>query len=91
MSATQTMRRVIVTMPPNLLQQIEEMAAKLNFNRSQFIRRAVEAFLEEQRRRELRALLKEGYLYRAQESLEMAQEFYVAEQEAWDLYAPWEE
>ena len=91
MSTTQTMRRIIVTMPPDLLQQVEEMAAKLNFNRSQFIRRAVEEFLEEQRRRELRELLKEGYLYRAQESLEMAEEFYVAEQEAWDQYVPWEE
>jgi len=78
-------------MPPDLLQQVEEMAAKLNFNRSQFIRRAVEEFLEEQRRRELRELLKEGYLCRAQESLEMAEEFYIAEQEAWDRYAPWEE
>jgi len=34
------MRRIIVTMPPDLLQQVEEMAAKLNFNRSQFIRAA---------------------------------------------------
>jgi len=91
MSTTQTMRRVIVTMPPDLLQQAEEAATKLNFNRSQFIRRAVETFLEEQRRRELRTLLKEGYLYRAQESLELADEFYIAEKEAWDLYAPWEE
>ena len=86
-----TMRRIIVTMPPDLLQQVEEMAEKLGFNRSQFIRRAVEAFLGEQHRRQLRELLKEGYLYRAQESLEMAEEFYVAEQEAWDQYAPWEE
>ena len=85
------MRRIIVTMPPDLLQQVEEMAQKLDFNRSQFIRRAVEAFLEEQRRRELRELLKEGYLYRAQESLAMAEEFYTAEQEAWDQYAAWEE
>ena len=91
MSATQTMRRVIVTMPPDLLQQIEEMAAKLNFNRSQFIRRAVEAFLEDQRRRELRALLKEGYLYRAQESLRIAEEFAYADYETVVRYAPWDE
>jgi CopG family transcriptional regulator/antitoxin EndoAI len=91
MSTTRTMRRIIVTMPPDLLRQVEEMAAELNFNRSQFIRQALEAFLEEQRRRELRELLKEGYLYRAQESLEMAEEFYSVEQEAWDQYAPWKE
>ena len=67
------------------------MAAQLDFNRSQFIRQAVVTFLEEQRRRELRELLKEGYLYRAQESLEMAEEFSAAEQQAWNQYAPWEE
>jgi metal-responsive CopG/Arc/MetJ family transcriptional regulator len=91
MSPTQTMRRIIVTMPPDLLKQVEETAEKLDFNRSQFIRRAVETFLEEQHRHELRESLKEGYLYRAQESLDMAGEFYAAEQEAWDQYAPWEE
>lgn len=91
MNTTRTMRRIMITMPPDLLQQVEETATKLNTNRSQFIRQAIEAFLEEQRRRELRELLKEGYLYRAQESLQMAEEFYVAEQEAWDEYTPWEE
>lgn len=91
MSTAQTMRRIMITMPPGLLQQTDEAATRLHSNRSKFIRRAIEFFLEEQRRWELRALLKEGYLARAQESLEMAEAFYAAEQEAWDLYAPWEE
>ena len=91
MSTTQTMRRIIVTMPPDLLQQVEEMAAKLNFNRSQFIRRAVEEFLEEQRRRELRELLKEGYLANAERDLRIAEEFAYADYETVVRYAPWEE
>jgi len=91
MSTAQMMRRIMITVPPHLLQQVDEAATRLHFNRSQFIRRAIEFFLEEQRRRELRELLKEGYLARAQESLEIAEAFYAAEQEAWDLYAPWEE
>ena len=53
MSTTQTMRRIIVTMPPDLVQQVEEMASRLDFNRSQFIRQAVKAFIEEQREDEL--------------------------------------
>ena len=91
MGTAQTMRRVMITMPPDLLRQTDEAATRLDSSRSQLIRQAIVFFLEEQRRRELRELLKEGYLARAQESLEMAEEFYVAEQEAWDLYAPWEE
>ena len=85
------MQRVMITIPPSLLQQVEEMAAKTNFNRSQLIREALEQYLEAQRRQELRELLKEGYLYRAEESQRRAQEFLIAEQEAWDQNAPWEE
>jgi CopG family transcriptional regulator/antitoxin EndoAI len=85
------MRRIIVTMPPDLLQQVEEMAQKLDFNRSQFIRRAVEAFLEEQRRRELRELLKEGYLVNAERDLRIAEEFAHADYETIMRNAPWEE
>ncbi len=91
MSTTQTMRRIIVTMPPDLVQQVEERASRLDFNRSQFIRRAVEVFLEEQRRRELRALLKEGYLANAERDLRIAEEFAYADYETVVRYAPWEE
>ena len=91
MSTTQTMRRIIVTMPPDLVQQIEEMASRLDFNRSQFIRRAVEVFLEQQRRRELRELLKEGYLANAERDLRIAEEFAYADYETVVRYAPWEE
>jgi CopG family transcriptional regulator/antitoxin EndoAI len=85
------MKRVMFTIPPSLLEQVEEAAAKLNTSRSGLIRQALEHFLEEQRRQELRELLKEGYLYRAEESLRLSDEFYIAEQEAWDKYAHWEE
>jgi metal-responsive CopG/Arc/MetJ family transcriptional regulator len=54
------MQRVMITMPPSLLQQIEESAARLNLTRSRLIRDAVEQYLAEQRRQELRELLKEG-------------------------------
>jgi len=91
MSTTPTMRRIIVTMPPDLLQQVEEMAAKLDFNRSQFIRHALQTFLEEQRRRELRELLKEGYLVNAERDRQIAEEFAHADYETVVRYAPWEE
>ena len=90
MSTVTTMQRVIVTIPPGLLTQVEDVAAKLNFSRSRLIREALEQYLEAQRRQELRELLKEGYLYRAEESRQLAQEFFVAEQEAWDRCVPWE-
>jgi CopG family transcriptional regulator/antitoxin EndoAI len=85
------MKRVMFTIPPKLLEQVEKAAVKLNTSRSGLIRQALEHFLEEQRRQELQELLKEGYLYRAEESLQLAEEFHIAEQEAWDKYTSWEE
>ncbi len=45
MSTAQTMRRIMITMPPGLLQQTDEAATRLHSNRSKFIRRAIEFFL----------------------------------------------
>jgi metal-responsive CopG/Arc/MetJ family transcriptional regulator len=74
-----------------LLGQIDATVARLNTSRSALFRQAIEFLFAEQQRQELRDLLKEGYLYRAEESRQMAQEFFIAEKEAWDRYAPWEE
>ena len=81
MSATRLMRRIIVTVPPDLLQQVEEMATRFSLNRSQFIRQALETFLEEQHRCELRELLKEGYLANAERDRCVAEEFAHADYE----------
>lgn len=91
MSVTRTMCRIMITMPSDLLQRVNEAAACLNFNRSQFIRQAVIEFLEEQRRHELRELLKEGYQVNAGRDLRIAEEFAHADYEAVVRYAPWEE
>jgi CopG family transcriptional regulator/antitoxin EndoAI len=89
--STTTMRKVMITVPPTLLGQIDEAVARLKTNRSALIRQAMEYFFAEHERQELRELLKEGYLYRAEESRQLAQEFFIAEKEAWDRHAPWEE
>ena len=81
MSSTPAMQRVMITMPPSLLQQIEESAARLNLTRSRLIRDAVEQYLAEQKRQELRELLKEGYLYHAERDLRICEEFAASDYE----------
>jgi len=81
MSSIPTMQRVMITMPPSLLQQIEESAARLNLTRSRLIRDAVEQYLAEQKRQELRELLKEGYLYHAERDLRICEEFAASDYE----------
>lgn len=88
--STTAMQRVMITIQPALLQQVEAAAAGLEFSRSQFIRAALEHYLEEQRRQQMRNLLIEGYQFRAEESQQMAQAFFAAEQEVWDQHVVWE-
>ena len=90
MPTATTMQRVIITIPPTLLTQVEDVAAKLNLSRSRLIREALTQYVEAQRQQELHELLKEGYLFWAEESCQLAQEFFAAEQEVADRYAAWE-
>jgi metal-responsive CopG/Arc/MetJ family transcriptional regulator len=88
MSTVTTMQRIIVTMPPSLLTQVEEVAAKLNFSRSRLIREALEQYVEAQRRQELRELLKEGYVINAERDLRICEEFAAADYEAMARHVP---
>ena len=88
MPTAATMQRIIVTMPPDLLSQVEDMATKLNFSRSRLIREAVEQFVEAQRRQELRELLKEGYIVNAERDLRICEEFAAADYEMIARHVP---
>jgi CopG family transcriptional regulator/antitoxin EndoAI len=76
------------TIPPGLLEQVDERAAQLSTSRSGLIRQALKHFLEEQRRQELRALLKEGYLASAERDLRICDEFAYADYEAIVQHVP---
>ncbi len=88
MSTTAPMQRIIVTMPPDLLSQVEAVAEKLHFSRSRLIREAVEQFVEAERRQELRELLKEGYIVNAERDLRICEEFAASDYEVVARHVP---
>jgi metal-responsive CopG/Arc/MetJ family transcriptional regulator len=57
----------MITIPEDLLSQVDVYTAKVGGKRSRVIRDALEWFLKYQREREFRALLKEGYEYSSKE------------------------
>jgi len=75
-------RKITITLPVALLSRIVEVAGDRRISRSELIRLAVQHHLEAQKEAELSELLKEGYLSRAEESLQIAEEFAHAEHEA---------
>jgi CopG family transcriptional regulator/antitoxin EndoAI len=76
------MERIIVTLPRELLNEIDAAAVRLERKRSRLIRDALVEWLELRRKEEFEALLAEGYLEMAKQSTELVRDFAAAAAEA---------
>jgi len=76
------------TIPPALLESVEALAARLHISRSHLLRNALEAYIAEAERQELRELLKEGYQVHAERDLAICKEFAYADYEATMKHVP---
>jgi CopG family transcriptional regulator/antitoxin EndoAI len=72
----------MISMPANLLVEMDGVVAQLRGNRSELIREAVRLYLGEQRKKDLREKLKQGYLQMAETNLAMAKAALPVENEA---------
>lgn len=69
------MKKIIITIPLDLLEEAERRAKENNSSRSEFIRESLRAYLDDLKKRELRERLKEGYLVNAERDRQIAEEF----------------
>lgn len=67
------MEKIMVTLPPELLQAIDSLSRKEKRNRSQLVREALQQLLHRKQREEFEALLAEGYQEMAEENLKDAE------------------
>lgn len=77
---TQT-RRIMISLPDSLLQEVDGLVAQENRNRSELIREAMHHYLQEVKRQRIREKLKQGYLEMARTNLGLAEEALAAENE----------
>ena len=75
-------RRINITLPENTLQLMDRVTAK--GDRSRFIAEALQRYLGEMNRKELRKQVQEGAIARAERDLKLAQEWFFIEEEAWE-------
>ncbi len=68
------MERIMITIPAELLGDVDSLARSLKQNRSQFIRGAITRFLQELKQKEFEALMAEGYREMSGEGSEMIAE-----------------
>ena len=85
------MERVILTLPPALLEAVDAAAQRLGKKRSQIVRQALQDWLERQRQQEFEALLAEGYQALPQETAAIASESLPAQAATAEAVWRWDE
>jgi len=77
-------KRIMISLPDQLLREVDGIVAREKSNRSEFIRQAMRLYLTERKKRQIRDSLQRGYLEMANLNLRMAAEAFQAEDEADD-------
>lgn len=67
-----TLKRVMISLPNSLLQEVDGIVQRENGNRSQFIREAMKLYIAERQKAEIREQMKQGYMEMGQINLELA-------------------
>lgn len=75
-------KRIMISIPQHLLQEVDGVVEKENSNRSELIRQAMKLYLRERKKRHIRETMKKGYMEMASINLNMASEAFLAEAEA---------
>lgn len=75
-------KRIMISLPNNLLREVDGMVEEQQSSRSEFIRRAMKQYLQELKKHHIRETMQRGYEEMAKINLKMASEAFEAEEEA---------
>lgn len=75
-------KRIMISLPQNLLREVDGVVELERKTRSEFIREAMKLYLQEREKRQIRERLQEGYMEMARLNLYLANEALNAENEA---------
>ncbi|RXZ79821.1 ribbon-helix-helix protein, CopG family [Paenibacillaceae bacterium] len=75
-------KRIMISLPDNLLREVDGIVERENSNRSEFIRQAMKLYLIERKKRQIRESMQRGYMEMALINLNMALEAFQAEEDA---------
>ena len=73
--------KILISLPDNLLKEIDHIVSVEKTNRSEFVREAMKLYLREKRKIEMRDRLKKGYLEMAEINVRLAEMYLEADSE----------
>lgn len=80
------LKKVLISVPEPLLDEVDQICSHENLNRSKFIREAMKCYLEEKRRRRLKEQMVKGYQEMAGINLELAEMCFDLENQQFSEY-----
>ena len=80
--ADQSTKRIMITLPQHLLNEVDGFVKQEKMNRSEFISQATKMYIRERKKRQIRESMRQGYMEMAKINLNIASEAFVAEEEA---------
>ncbi|UMZ74881.1 CopG family ribbon-helix-helix protein [Natranaerofaba carboxydovora] len=75
-------KRVMISVPNNLLQEVDGIVSSEKRNRSELIREAMRLYIRERKKDEIRQMMQKGYKEMGKINLDLANEAIEAENEA---------
>jgi len=76
------LKKVLITVPENLLKEADELVQSEKMNRSEFVREAMKLYIREKRRSLLRSQMEKGYQEMAEINLAVSEMYFEAENDA---------
>ena len=75
-------KRIMISLPQNLLQEVDGVVESEQLNRSELIREAMKLYLLERKKKTIREKMQKGYMEMANINLNLASESFLLEEEA---------
>ena len=79
-------RKISVTLPDLLLEEVDTLASSLNRSRSELITMALKKYLNEKKSVEIKEQLKKGYLEMGDINLSIAENSLLSDESAYEIY-----
>lgn len=80
------LKKILVTLPNSLLEDLDTLASQEGVNRSEMIRQAIALYLKEKKKLELREKLKKGYQEMGALNLALSEMYFDMDQEQLNRY-----
>jgi len=80
------LKKILISLPDNLLKEIDSIVAVEKINRSEFVREAMKLYIREKRKIEMRDRMKKGYQEMAEINMMLAEMCFEADNDQQAIY-----